>query len=145
MSGQGHTFGTGALRHMRISVQTAAPQRDALRAAWALRQERLWLGLIAVPLAEVATALSGNLWAWPLLVGSSSACLRGWRHWVMSVELGFVGVLWTANGANLLARYPHDPVAVGVAWTAFPIALAVAKTIEDRRRRNKPEAYFPLR
>ncbi len=144
MSGNGHTCGAGALRHTLFAARPTAPTLDSLKAAWEARHERPLLGFVAVPLVEVATGLSGDLWAWPILAISASACLRSWQDCAKSLELGFVGVLWTANGANLLARYPHDPIPVGLAWTAFPIALAVAKIIDDRRR-NRPEAYFPLR
>jgi hypothetical protein len=52
--------------------------------------------------------------------------------------------MWAMNGAIALARYPHDLLVVGSLWVSFPIALAVAGFV-SRRRRSRPEAYFPLR
>ena len=145
MSGHGHTCGAGVLRHTLVAVRPVAPQFDAVRAAWRLRRERLWLGLVAVPLAEVATGLIGEWWAWPVLLVGAWACLRTWHwYWVLSLELGGVGVMWAMNGANALARYPDDLLVVGAVWVSFPIALAMAGIV-SRRRRSRPEAYFPLR
>src|SRR5947209_5453817 len=72
-----------------------APTLDALREAWRSRSERLSLALVAVPLAEVATGLTGHWWAWPVLLGGAWACTRTWRWtWLLSIELGAVGVMW---------------------------------------------------
>lgn len=145
MSGHGHSSGAGALRHVAVAAHPVAPPFDAIKAAWRLRRERLWLGLVAVPLAEIATGLTGNWWAWPVLLAGAWACLRSWRwYWVLSLEEGGVGALWAINGANALARYPNDLVVVGVVWVSFPIALAAAGLV-SRRRQGRPEAYFPLR
>ena len=118
---------------------------DAVRAAWRARRERLWLGLVAVPLAMIATGLV-DLWStWPVLLVCAWAFTRSWRwSWLLSLELGFVGVMWATVGATALAHLPNDRLLVGAIWTAFPLALAGAGAM-NRHRHARPEAYFPLR
>jgi hypothetical protein len=108
--------------------------RGALRATWSTRSERLWLGLVAVPLAEVAAGLLGLWWMWVPLLLFAWACTRSWRWlWVLSFELGFIGVAWAALGISALAQFPDELVLIGAGWTAFPLALAAAGVISRRR------------
>jgi hypothetical protein len=125
-------------------VQTITSGVEVMKAAWRARRERLWIGLVAIPLAETATALLSMWWAWPALLFIAWACTRSWRwFWLLSLELGFVGATWAEVGAIALAHFPDDRLLVGVIWAAVPLALAGAGTT-NRRRYSQPEAYFPL-
>jgi hypothetical protein len=117
---------------------------EAVAARWGRRRERLWLGLVAVPLAELATGLLGAWWAWPLLLAAAWAVTPSWRwYWMLSLELGVLGVMWATVGIEVLGRYPDARLMVGAAWAAFPLALTGTGTM-SRRRARRPEAYFPL-
>jgi hypothetical protein len=89
-------------------------------------QERLWLGLVAVPLAELAAGLRGALWTWPVLLVCAWAWTPSWRWlWVLALELGCVGLMWADVGIDALTRVTADQRwLVGIAWAAFPLALA---------------------
>jgi hypothetical protein len=134
-----------APQRVASTVITITRVIDSARATWSARGERLWLGLVAVPLAELATGLLDAWWTWPLLLICAWACMRSWRWlWLLSLELGFVGVMWAAVGATALAHLPNNRLLVGAIWTAFPLALA-GTGARNRHRRTRPEAYFPLR
>lgn len=136
--------GTAAPHRMASAVKTIAPVVEATQAAWSARRERLWLGLVAVPLAETATGLLDLWWTWPVLLVVAWACMRSWHWlWLLSLELGFVGAIWAAVGVSALAHFPNDRLLVGALWAAFPLALAGAGTM-NRHRQARPEAYFPL-
>lgn len=127
-----------------LILDQVTPSLAVLKAAWDDRRERLTLALIAVPLAETATGMTGQWWAWPALLAGAWACTRHWRWtWLLSLELGVVGVMWGMVGANGLA-HTGSPLVVGAAWIAVPLALAVAG-MRNRRHARRPEAYFPLR
>jgi hypothetical protein len=89
-------------------------------------RERLWLGLVAVPLAEVAAGLLGLLWTWPLLLVCAWLWTPSWQWlWVLALELGCVGLAWADLGIHALARSTTDQRwLVGAVWAAFPLALA---------------------
>jgi hypothetical protein len=109
------------------AVQTITCAVEAVSAAWRARRERLWIGLVAIPLAMTATGLLNQWWTWPVLLACAWACTRSWRWlWLLSLELGFVGAMWAAVGAAALARLPNDRLLVGAIWAAFPLALAGA-------------------
>ena len=115
-----------------------APGLDAVITGWQLRRERLTLALIAVPLAETASGLAGQWWTWPALLAGAWACTRNWRWtWLLSLELGAVGVMWAMVGADLLARSSANLFVVGGAWAALPLALAAAG-LRNRHRHAKP-------
>lgn len=117
----------------------------ALSAAWRARRERLSVGLVAAPLAMVATGLTGKWWTWPLLLVGSWAYTPSWRwSWMLALEEAFVGLQWAFVGAAMLAQFPEARLVVGALWVAFPLALAGAGML-NRRRHARPEAYFPLR
>lgn len=127
------------------ALQTLISIAHAVKSAWQSRRERVWIGVVAIPLAMTATGLL-NLWTtWPVLLLCASACTPSWRWlWLLSLELGVVGVMWADVGATALARLPDDRLLVGAIWTTFPIALAGAGA-RNRRLHARPEAYFPLR
>lgn len=117
-----------------------APGLDAAITAWQLRRERLTLALVAVPLAETATGLAGLWWAWPALLAGAWACTRTWHWtWLLSLELGAVGVMWGTVGADVLSSSGCNVLVVGAAWAALPLALAAAGW-RNRRRHVKPGA-----
>jgi len=122
------------LRHLAVCA----------RSKWQARAERAWLGIVGVPLAEIATGLLDLWWTWVPLTAVAWACLPKWRwSWLLALELGFVGAMWAAIGATALAHFPDHQLLVGVLWALFPLALAVVG-IANRRRQSRPEAYFPF-
>ncbi len=144
MSGHGGVRGIVAPQRLALAVITTTHVVETVRATWCARRERLWLGLVAIPLAETATGLLDAWWTWPLLLMCAWACMRSWRWlWVRSLELGFVGVAWAAVGVTALAHFPNDRPLIGVVWAAFPLALAGAGAM-NRSRYSRP-AYFPPR
>ncbi|CAN5243211.1 hypothetical protein BH20ACT24_BH20ACT24_03970 [soil metagenome] len=120
------------------AIDWIAPGLDAVITAWQERRERLTLALIAVPLAETASGLSGLWWAWPALLAGAWACTRTWHWtWLLSLELGAVGAMWATVGADVLARSSGNLLVVGAAWAALPLALA-ATGLRNRHRHSKP-------
>ena len=111
---------------------------------WSRRRDNALLTAIAVPLAMTATGLLGQWVAWPILLLGSAACSPGWRWgWLFAVELAFVSTDWAYVGTVWLAGAYPNVLSIGVAWAAFPLALAAAGWW-NRRRHNRPEAYFSL-
>ena len=102
---------------------TAAYWRKQRRA---VREDRLWLALVAVPLAEVATGLLGVRWLWVPLLGAAYYWTPSAR-WlvVLSAELGVVGYIWAAVGVKVLtiSDGPQRLFASAL-WVTFPLALA---------------------
>jgi len=71
-------------------------------------------------LAEMATGLLGMWWVWPLLLLLAWACTTSWRWlWVLSFELGLVGVMWAEVGTSALARFSNQRVLVGCHGSRF--------------------------
>jgi len=115
---------------------------DSLLVKWRARSERAWVGLIGVPLAQIATGLLDEWWTWIVLTAAAWACTPKWRwSWLLSLELGFVGTMWAAAGATALAHFPDHLLLVGVLWASFPVALAVVGAA-NRRRASRPESYY---
>jgi hypothetical protein len=109
-------------------ARTLEASNRATRARWRRRRrDRLWLALVAVPLAEQATGLLNIWWAWPVLVFVAWVLTPSCRSsWVLSLELGIVGVMWSEVGIAALTDLPDDRFIVGTAWAFFPLALASA-------------------
>ena len=106
--------------------------------AWQVRRERLTPALVAVPLAEMASGLPGLWWTWPALLTGAWACTRSWHWtWLLSLELGGVGVMWAMVGADVLSKSGENLLVVRAAWAALPLALAPAGW-RNRRRHVKP-------
>lgn len=81
-----------------------------------------------------ASGLLGLWLTWPVLLAVVWGYMPGWRwSWVLSLELGFVGVVWGFVGASYLAEYPHERMLVGAVWVAFPLALAGAGVVNRMR------------
>ena len=113
--------------------------------AWRKRSWHPWLSVVAVPLAMIPTALSGEWWAWPLL----ALCAAGWSpgQWELTplgVEEGVIGAMWAYDGANAWDAFPDSHLLVAAIWIAFPLALALAGWWV-RRRPMSGSAALPLR
>jgi hypothetical protein len=118
---------------------------EVLAARWGCRRERLWIGLVAVPLAELATGLLDVWWSWPVLLVAAWAVTPSWRWcWLLSLELGFVGVMWATVGIVALAHLPDERLVVGAAWAAFPLALAGARRSACVRKPESPRRPFRM-
>lgn len=136
-----HAADEGSVAWRRAaSAVTIAFVVDAVTCAWSARRERLWLGLVAIPLALTATGLVDAWSTWPALLLCAWACTPTWRWlWVLSLELGFIGVTWAAIGVAALAHFANNRLLVGAIWTAFPLALAGAG-VRNRRGHGRTEA-----
>lgn len=111
---------------------------------WSARRDNLWLTAISAPLALTATGLLGQWVTWPLVLLAVAACSPGWRwSWLFTLELAFVSTDWAYVGTVWLASSLSNVVPIGLAWAAFPLALAGAGAW-NRHRHNRPEAYFSL-
>jgi len=108
------------------------------RALLAKRQDRLWLSLLAVPLAMIIAALQLDLW---LLIPIAVACWW-WASsesqwlWLLGLQEGCFGIVWAYLGAYLLAEFPHNRIAVGAGWVAYALVVAVAGGV-NRWRFNR--------
>jgi hypothetical protein len=108
-----------------VLLEVLVPRIKILRGAWARRQERLWIGLVAIPLAELAAALLGLWWAWPVLLLYAWACTPRWNwSWLLPLELGLVGLMCAEVGAQALAYFSGNRLIVGALWSGFPLAQA---------------------
>lgn len=102
-----------------------------------LREDNLWIDLIAVPLALTALGLLGQWWTWPLMLGGVAALSPSWRwFWLLSLELALIGVQWAYVGAISLGSAPDAVVPIGIAWVGFPLALAGAGAANKRRHHS---------
>jgi hypothetical protein len=139
-------WATTANPSRRLSIrQEVAATMSALSDGWRERRERASLGLVGVPMAMIATGLTGLWWTWPLLLACSWGCTPSWGwSWMLALEEAFVGLQWAFVGTSALAQFPGSRLLVGTLWIAFPLALAGAGFL-NRRRHARPEAYFPLR
>lgn len=136
--------GSAVRRCPASAVQTITSTVHEVKTAWSARRDHLWIGVVAIPLAETATGLVGLWWTWPLLLVVAWACTPTWQWlWVLSLEFGFVGVVWAAGGVAALAHFVNNRLLVGAIWAGFPLALAGAGLM-NRHRHSRPEAYFPL-
>lgn len=116
----------GAEHRVAAAFEGVAYGVAVVRGAWLARRDRLWIGLVAIPLAEVATALMNVLWMWLPLTACAWVCAPRVRWaWLLSLELGFVGAMWAMSGATALAHLPMHRLLVGAVWAALPLALAV--------------------
>jgi hypothetical protein len=91
------------------------------------RTARPWTAMITVPLAMTATSLLVLWWTWPPLLLCAwwwSARSSRWT-WVMAVEAGVLGTQWAYLGVYALGSWPTDLLLVGIAWTAYPLLLAL--------------------
>ncbi len=129
--------GSAARQWPASAVKTITSTVNAAKSAWRARRERLWVGLVAIPLAMTATGLLDQWWTWPVLLTCAWACTRSWHWtWLLSLELGAVGTMWAMVGAHALASYPADRLLVAAIWAAVPLALAAAG-LRNRHRHAK--------
>lgn len=121
-------------------VHIAAQRTESsLRALLAKRQDRLWLSLVAVPLAMIIAALQFDLrllipiailcWWW---ASSESQWL-----WLLGLIEGCFGIAWGYLGATILAEFPHNQIAVGIGWAAYALVVAVGGGVNRWRFAHK--------
>jgi hypothetical protein len=117
-----------AVPDVLTKVHIAAQRTDlTLRALLAKRQDRLWLSLVAVPLAMITVALQLGLW---LLIPVAFACWW-WASselqwlWLLGLVEGCFGIMWAYLGATLLTEFPRHQFAVGAGWAAYALVVAV--------------------
>src|SRR5258708_4520410 len=79
-------------RHCPVpALQILLSLANTGKSAWQTRRERLWIGLVAIPLAMTATGLLSLWMTWPVLLLCASAYTPSWRWlWLLTLELGFV-------------------------------------------------------
>ena len=117
-----------ALPGILAKVNIAVQRTDlTARALLAKRQDRLWLSLVAVPLAMITAALQFGLW---LLIPIAVACWW-WASsesqwlWLLGLVEGCFGIMWSYLGVTLLTEFPHNQVPVGAGWAAYALLVAV--------------------
>jgi len=121
-------------------VHIAAQRMGCLaRALLAKRQDRLWLSLVAAPLAMTAVALQLELW---LLIPIAVACWW-WASsesqwlWLLGIMEGCFGIVWAYLGAYLLAEFPHNQIAVGAGWICYALVVALSGGVNRWRFQRK--------
>jgi len=109
------------------------------RALLAKRQDRLWLSLVAVPLAMIIVTLQLDLW---LLIPIAILCWF-WASsesqwlWLLGIMEGCFGIVWAYLGVYLLAEFPHNQIAIGAGWVAYALVVAVAGGVNRWRFQRK--------
>jgi len=125
--------------NLPIKVHIAAQRMGCFaRALLAKRQDRLWLSLVAVPLAMIIVALQLELW---LLIPIAVACwwwasLESQWLWLLGLIEGCFGIAWAYLGVYLLAEFPHNQIAVGAGWAAYALVVAIGGCV-NRWRFNR--------
>ena len=121
---------------VHIAVQRA---ESSLRAVLSKRQDRLWLSLVAVPLAMIIATLQLDLW---LLIPIAILCWF-WASsqsrwlWLLGITEGCFGIIWTYLGAYLLTEFPHNRIAVGAGWAAYALVVAIGGGVNRWRFQRK--------
>lgn len=90
--------------------------------------------MLGVPLALIACFLA-NAWLTPIAVVCAwwwSPRDLGWE-WVAAVGRGVVGTEWALLGANALAAFPHDRLAVALVWVQAAATLGVLSVMARPR------------
>lgn len=120
-------------------VHIAAQRTGCLaRALLAKRQDRLWLSLVAVPLAMIIVTLQLDLW---LLIPIAILCWF-WASsesqwlWLLGIMEGCFGIVWAYLGVYLLAEFPRNQIAIGAGWVVYALVVAVAGGV-NRWRFNR--------
>jgi len=99
--------------------------------------------MVAVPLEMAATMSVELWWAWPALI----FCIWWWADsrwrwtWIVGVESGLFGTLWTYSGAQALAQFPQSRIIVGAIWIGLALALAAVSAYN--RRTNSSSPFYP--
>ncbi len=82
--------------------------------------------MTSVPLAITAGCLSHQWWTVvPLYFCAWWWADQRWRWtWLVAVESGAFGTMWSYSGATALAQFREYTIAVGLVWIFFALALA---------------------
>ena len=114
-------------RHLHVPAFNAFVRRRVahVQGSWAERRALPWIGRIAVPLAGVASGLTGLWWSWPLLGLCALAASPGeaWG-WVLAIEEAVIGTEWAWLGASSFTSFPTNRGLVALCWIGFPLLLA---------------------
>jgi len=99
--------------------------------------------MVAVPLVLNAAWLTDMWWAAiPCVVGAWWWAERSWPWaWLVAVESGAFGCLWSFSYASALAEFQSAQLTVACVWIAM--ALALAGVSANSRRRDKHQADYP--
>lgn len=123
----------GELRHFAEVHHLAAALDHAVH-VWRQRHDIPTVAFINAPLGMIAAALLGEWWMWIPLLAVSAAAMPSWKVApILTIQMGFVGTEWAIAGTSYLAQYQGDRLVIGIAWIAFPAALAVAGHLNRRR------------
>ena len=97
--------------------------------------------MVAVPLTINASWLTEVWWAvLPLAVCAWWWADRSWQWtWLVAVEAGAFGTLWSYSGATALAQLPRDRLVVGSVWVAMALTLAGVSAYNRARNGNLPD------
>jgi hypothetical protein len=118
----------------RIALSALTPSSIA-----AHRTERPWLALVGLPLEMIATALTGQWIAWPLLVALSWWWTPLWRwSWALTLQEGIFGAEWAYAGATALGTFHARRLMIAAPWIGVPVLLAIAAA-RNRYRMDRPE------
>lgn len=107
------------------------------------RRRRPRLSQIAVPLEMAAALTAGLWWTLPILI----LCIWWWARvdrpwtWLVGVQSGAFGTLWTYSGATALAQAPQQRPLVAAIWIGCALSLAAVSYYN--RSRNGSDEFYP--
>lgn len=108
-----------------------------LHAQLAMRTDRLWLSLVAIPLAIPAVVLAGRFWLWLLPPLALLAWWWGSVEWAWAWLVGIMeacyGIQWMYVGVYALTAYPRHRALVGVLWAGYAALVAAVGAVNRWR------------
>jgi hypothetical protein len=107
------------------------------------RRSRPWLGMVAVPLAMLASMLRLLWWCWPPLIAVAWWFAdRRWRWtWLVAVEAGVDGTPWAYAGAMALGSFPNARLIVAAIWIGLAVLLLAASVSIRHGNREAPPRF----
>lgn len=98
--------------------------------------------MIAVPLAINASWMSQQWWAFiPLAGGAWWYADRSWPWtWIVAVEAGAFGTLWSYSYACALAFFDNSRPLVFAIWAAMALSLTLV-SLHNRRHNGSSPSY----
>src|ERR1700722_11236340 len=115
----------------------------ALVHAYSKRRARPWTAMLAVPLAITAGLMLQQWWTLiPLCCCAWWWADRTWPWtWIVAVESGAFGTLWSFSGASALAQFPEHRLIVSTIWIGFALSLAAVSAYN--RSQNGDRRDYP--
>jgi hypothetical protein len=102
-----------------------------------MRTDRLWLSLVAIPLAIPAVVLAGRFWLWLLPPLALLAWWWGSVEWAWAWLVGIMeacyGIQWMYVGVYALTAYPRHRALVGVLWAGYAALVAAVGAVNRWR------------